>query len=263
VRRSGKLTLGLLIAAVVFSLPQAGIAEDVQKRIKVEPGDIVIIDGLGAVIEKDGDGPVVRMVPPPEQRAKGYQTVDVAEGDIILMINGKRVATPTDVRIVIDSLEVGDEIKLGVKRGREILIVSLPKAEASTGMVRRIVMTAGDEDSEGEEGGTVREIVTIGGDAVPVIDAALLLTDVDGALEVVALIDNLVENIDGYVPQPGDRITAVQGAEVSSVEDFQAAMAELETGSEVEVTCFDGEEQHTFRFTKTGNEPKVLMKRGH
>jgi S1-C subfamily serine protease len=189
--------------------------------------------------------------------------VDVAEGDISLMINGKLVATPTDVRIVIDSLEVGDEIKLGVKRGREILIVSLPKAEASTGMVRRIVMTAGDEDSEGEEGGTVREIVTIGGDAVPVIDAALLLTDVDGALEVVALIDNLVENIDGYVPQPGDRITAVQGAEVSSVEDFQAAMAELETGSEVEVTCFDGEEQHTFRFTKTGNEPKVLMKRGH
>lgn len=262
-RRQGKTMIGLLMAAVILSLPQIGIAEKAERRIKVEPGDIVIIDGIGAVIEKDGDGPVIRMVPPPEQRAKGYQAVDVAEGDIILMINGKRVATPADVRIVIDSLEVGDEIKMGVKRGREMLIVSLPKAEASPGMVRQIVMTAGGEDSEGGEGGVVREVVTVGGGAVPVIDAALLLADNDGVLEVAALIDNLVENIDGYVPQAGDRITAVQGTEVSSVEDFQNVLAELEAGSEVEITCFDGKEQHTFRFTRTGNEPKVLMKHGH
>jgi hypothetical protein len=68
-------------------------------------------------------------VPSSENRPKGYQDLDIKAGDLILYVNGKKIKTIKDLKDNYESFKAGDEIKLGIKCGEDLLITSFKKAD--------------------------------------------------------------------------------------------------------------------------------------
>jgi PDZ domain-containing secreted protein len=93
----------------------------------------------------------VNIAPPEGTLPKEYEDIDIQGGDIIKMMNGKRVKTTDAIKKIYEELEIGDEIKLGVKREDEMFIVTFKKADPAEMkgkmMIRREVI---DDKTEEE-----------------------------------------------------------------------------------------------------------------
>jgi len=124
-------------------------------KVRVIKGEIFDIPELGALIIKGDDGLKVEHVMPAEARPKAYADVDIKSGDLVLLVNGKRVKTIKDVEKQYGAVAVGEEIKLGLQRGEETLISRFAKADPKDLPQRKIIMRKsdggkGDADSLGK-----------------------------------------------------------------------------------------------------------------
>lgn len=95
----------------------------------------------GIVISENGKL-VIGPMPSADQRGKEYQEIDLKSGDEIQFVNGKRVKTIEDFKKNYSEIKVGDEFKLGVKRGEQRFIVALKKSDAKAGP--QIIRMGGD-----------------------------------------------------------------------------------------------------------------------
>ena len=117
---TGLLAIGLLLS------PSTQAQKMVTKTLDAD--QVFIIPGLGAIVSQENDTLKVLMVPPVGDRSKKFKSVDLEQGDIILMCNGKRTKTVKALRAAFEPVEIGSELKLGIRRGGRMLISSLYKA---------------------------------------------------------------------------------------------------------------------------------------
>ena len=114
----------------------------------MKEGDVFHIPETGTLVvkEKDHENPVC---PPAENRRDPYKGVDLQTGDLILMANGKRVKTIKELTDAYASTSVGAEFKLGIQRGKEMMLVAFPKADPKDLPQRSMrIMTTGGEGTE-------------------------------------------------------------------------------------------------------------------
>ena len=71
----------------------------------------------------------VVFVTPAQRRGKAYRDVDLKTEDRILMANGKRIKTVADFKELYESLPVGEELKMGLRRGEEMRMASFQKSQ--------------------------------------------------------------------------------------------------------------------------------------
>ena len=82
----------------------------------------------GVVISENGKV-IVGPIPSADQREKDYKELDLKTGDEIQFINGKRIKSIGDFKSNYSVINIGGEIKLGIKRGNERFIVSFKKSK--------------------------------------------------------------------------------------------------------------------------------------
>ncbi len=216
-------------------------------------GEVVFLPETGAVIMLKDKSLVIDMVSPSEQRAKEYQTVDLKMNDQVLMINGKKVVTISDLKTVYDSVAIGSDVKLGIRRGKDMMIVAFPKAD-QTKMTQHRVMTVETDDAGEVVSGTGngKQVMTFraseGGVAV-IPEIGLILHEADSKVKVAGLLEAEL-NPDKDAVAEGDVVSAIMSGKVKTVKEFTDIYDKIAVGAEFTVSINHGGKTLTLKATK-------------
>ena len=237
------------------------------KTVTFGANDAFFLPGLGAIILSDGKNLKIDLMPSSENMPKEFRSIDLKQGDKILMLNGKRVKTIAELREKYESLAVADSVEFGIKRGKSMQIVSYlkPDDEMHGGGQKVMMMTSeGPPPGADSEGAPVMKVMTLGGDDGPlpiiVMEAGVLFAENDDGVEVIAVIGNAQTELTGGPLKEGDRLVSCQGKPVTGGDAFSKQFESIKVGTTVTlVYTRDGDEQ-TVSFAK-GKAQKMMMKK--
>lgn len=128
-------------------------------RMTGDPSKMYMIREVGAMITTENEKHKVAFAAPVEARIAKYKDVDVATGDEVVMVNGKKIKSAKEIEKIYEELAVGEELKLGIKRDGNSMIVKIAKASQDDFpkggmMIRREIGSDGKEkvtDGNGKE----------------------------------------------------------------------------------------------------------------
>lgn len=243
--------IGILLLLLGLIIAQSTGAQTVKTMTMTMEGDspLFMLREIGGIITEAGDTVMVQMVMPPDNRPKDYKNVDIQTGDIIKMANGKKIESIKTLEDMYKSLAVGDELKLGLIRGKEMKIAALVKGDESKMPGQMMMMTTGGE------GGSI---------AAGLVDAGLLLKVSDDKLTVEDVIEQIKMPYDGPAPEKGDIITQLNGQNVASSEKLDEVYGAIAIGAKVDMKILRNGEELTTSFVKPETKAvrKTIMKKG-
>jgi C-terminal processing protease CtpA/Prc len=215
---------------------------------------------LGAVIVQREGALEVLFVGPPEKRLKAYREVDLETGDRIVMVNGKKMTSVEDLEATLDVLAVGDEIKFGLKRGKDMRIVSFAKADPDDLPQAKMMMK---HVSVGEDGEKKEMTFTTDGkgEEISVLTGGGMLVKAEaGTLVISHLLPDAEEILGEADVQAGDLVVKLQGNNVSDLEDLDQEWRLIETGDDVTLVLSRDGDRFQITFEKAeGRKPGVMM----
>ncbi len=243
----------LVLLLALFLLASFAAESQQMKIIRRGPGgdqtktfnqdDLLVIPELSAVLLVQDKEIIVDHIMEPEMRLKGHETTDAKEGDKVLMADGKRLAGIKDLRELYEKAAPGATVKLGIRRGEEMVLASFVKVDPKDLPKTRMVINGGGDDKE-----------------LMVLPAAGIVLTMKGGKIVV---DKIIEDhkIKGADIKEGDVITAINGASVSAIPELQGRFEKVAVGSTVEITTKRGSATNTFSFVKPKDEGRVVVRR--
>jgi len=240
--------LPILAAALVGVSTFAGAQ---MRTLKIEgSGEVFMLKELGAIISEGENGLAVLMVLPPEQRAKAYRDIDLQEGDVIMMFNGKRAKTSVQIEEAYDGLKIGDEIKLGIKRDKDMMIATLAKANPDDLPGQMKIMKSDSCPASAD--------MTLAG-------VGLMLTKDNGKLIIDDVLVGLADKFTGPLPEKGDVILKIQGTPISQPDQLSEIFDKIKTGEKVDMVLGRGDQEISTGFAKpdcTQGKPMIIRKQG-
>lgn len=203
--------------------------------------DFADLPELGSIILLKDGKLVVDMVSEKNMRPKEYASVDIQEGDVIMMVNGKRVKSPKELKEQYSATATGSQVKLGIQRKEEMMIIAFDKADPEKLPKRKIMINGGDGD---------------GPDDVMVIPNTGLFIGAKGKS---VFIDKILTDIpssslkDADVKE-GDAITGINGTKVGTFREFSGAYKKIAVGEKITITSSRKGKELSFSFTKSPEE---------
>jgi C-terminal processing protease CtpA/Prc len=260
----------ILLAGIGTGLLLSAITSEAQtmKMVTVGGGDVdgtCMIGELGALIFEKDSTLTVEHVMTPEQRPTAYRDVDLQIDDVILMVNGKRVRTADGFNAILGGMSAGDKVQLGVRRDKNMQIVSFAKAAPEDlPQIKMVTKALGDTEGTGKEGGEGMKTMTqtSGGpgssDNLVIIGGSGLIAREDSAGVVILLaLPKAAELLDSATVEGGDRIVKLQGKDVKDLKTFRTALDAIEVGAKVNLVLSHDDEEYSVSFAKA--EPENLM----
>ena len=230
--------------AVAILIPATLIAAspDGAKVIKADADQVFFLQELGALIMQDEETIRVDFVAPADSRTKAYRSVDIESGDIIAMLNGKRLKSVKDLKAIYEEAEVGEEIKFGIKRDKRMTIVAFPKADPENAPQQQMMMVTMDDDGEGTvsttSGSETRVIKMEAGSAgnVTLLELGLLLGEDEESLIVTDMLPHASKILSGIDIAEGDLVKSIQGKSVTTLDEFSDLYESIPAGDTVSLT---------------------------
>lgn len=215
------------------------------KNVKTFKGDLFEIPELGALVVKgDSGNPKVENVMPPEARPKAYTDVDVKSGDEILVLNGKRVKTVKEIEQLYNSIPTGEEVKLGIQRGEEMMISRFAKADPKDLPQRRIVMNTNGQD----------------GDIRPLPSLGIVLGKGKEGVIIKEIADNPAKAFTDAAIKPGDRLVSINGKAISNLDDFSKEFLAVPPGTKMTWIVAHGGKDLTLSLVRPEPRGQVIIK---
>lgn len=218
-----------------------------------------------AAMLKDEDGTIkVDMVLPVEQRPKEYQDINLKSDDEILMVNAKRVKSVKELEKIYDELEVGGEMKLGIRRGEEMYIVSFNKIDPEKLPKRKFMIRKSEpgDVKPGEERKLLSEQIKIenkDGKVKPVLELGLILKEVENQVKVEKVIAELAAKAANFDAKEGDVIVSLNGEKIQTVQQFSGIYDKIETGQDVKLVILREKQEMEVSFKKPKEERMMLI----
>lgn len=237
--------INFLILAALVGLLGASLASGqmVMSHGGGGEGDVIVLRELGVVAgpgEKDDEVRLLILLPGTDRE------IALQKGDLILMINGKRVRDVATLREAYEEAGIGEVVKLGIRRGDERFLTSFEK-EAPGAM---------------GEGGAVR--IMVGGpgsdfdDIHPLPEFGVLLAEKDGEL-VVAM--ELPMGTPAF--KKDDVVQSINGRTIASLEELRAVYEPLEVGEDVELVVMRDSDEIRATRAKANQEGMIRMRSSH
>lgn len=236
------LKLSFCAALLLAGLTMTAIAQQM-KIVRAGEGGAFLIPELMIFIGVENKQLAVTDQLPTDRLPKAYQLVDIKKGDLILMVDGKKFATPEEMEKHYNSLTPGQEMKLGLKRGNEMLIASFKKADPSTLPKMNKMITVDHDDKSGDKVISSGKGLSIDGDPVPILEIGVILAAKDGKITVADIMPfpgmaELAEK-----PKAGDLFVSLQGNALKTAEALQSAWDMIPVGDTVRLVLGrDGKE---------------------
>lgn len=247
------LLIAALAAVAGVLLFQPGQAQQArQQKFEMVGGQGVFnLSELGAVlIENDS---ILTFVHAMERAARpaAYREVDVQTGDTLVMVNGKRVHTVAMLKDLYDKLEVGGTLKLGLRRGKDLILATLIKGDPAK-MPQMKMQISNDEGGQpqGDVPAGAQMMILDDSDPniLPMLDLGLVLKQSDRGLEIGKVLPNAAEIFGGTAPAAGAVITALNGVSMKTAAEFKQAFTKLKPGDKM-----------TLDYRRGGDEMAVVL----
>lgn len=195
-------------------------------------GQPFTIGEVGAVVVDNSKELKILHAMPADMRPKAYKEIDIKDGDIILMCNGKRLKTLKELEEAYNTTAIGADFKLGVKRGEERMIVAFAKADPKDlpKMQMQMSTTAGTMPG----GGTVRRMVFGGGgqDVAPLLGLGIIVGKKDESFKVVGVMQSTGKDADFKVD---DIVESLNGVKITSTQQLSEMYEKLAVGAKLEL----------------------------
>ena len=254
-----KVTIRTIALLSVMSLPLMTGAQ-VKITRQIEADGFFMIPELGAAVVQIKDTLKVDLMPPIEQRPKDYASVDLREGDLILLFNGKRVTTAAALESAYKALKIGDQIQLGLKRKDGLHLATFKKADESTLPKRKLMMMNVGGHGDSSKIGSGPGALKIEGDkATVVISAGIVLSQKGGKTMVAAVLSIPdLEIIEGNFAQR-DILEMINAKTVSSPKEAQTIVESVRDGDTVKVALSRGDEKVMVSFVKLAAHSRTTV----
>ena len=239
-----KHTLASIVAVAFVLLATVPNSAQEVVRERLDPSTSLVIFEIGAIasLEDGAEAVTLGRLFPKEMRPEENHDLDVKKGDEILMMNGERIRSISTLRELYQGLEIGDEVKLGLKRDSQRFLVRFDKSEnqmaSSHGGGMRVVVAGGDGEGEVEL----------------LHEARALLADRDGGVTVAA-------TLGGGELEEGDVVSEIDGQSIASLEDYRTVYEKLEIGAAFKLTVQRDDESFDVDVAKA-ERPAGMMMRG-
>ncbi|HOP07494.1 MAG TPA: PDZ domain-containing protein [candidate division Zixibacteria bacterium] len=242
--RNNSLSVVLVIVAAVLCLIAGSVGAQVKgmKTITIsDPGQTAMIPEMAALLlVKDSILEVIK-INPPDQRPEKYQDVDLQKGDQIIMANGKRIHDGVELTTLLDGLQPGEMIKLGIKRNGQMRMVSFEKG-APEDLPQQVMVMTMSTDSSGAVSQNIQVMGNSDSKAEVITELGLLLVQKDKSVKVADLMSEINGIADSLPVQEGDIIKTISGKEVSSLEIFKTEFGKIKTGEEIALDIQRGDQ---------------------
>lgn len=210
------------------------------RMMQFDADKAVMIDEVGMVVaERDGKL-TVDFVAPKEQRPKAAAEIDVAAGDEVGMAAGKNVGSAKALRAAYDSVKVGGEFKLGLRRDGQSFIVSFNKMDPKDMPKKRMIIRSRDGDDGGKDEGVERDVL-------PALGVALELTK--KGVEITETFPNAPKEM-----AKGDLIVSLNGRAVRDLAAFSGVYDKVDVGGELKFVIL--REGKTLTLVTKRNKPQ-------
>lgn len=255
----------VLLSLLIGLLTQTANAQvRMERRVEGVDGVFHLKEVQTLLTSKDDTIKVVTVLPD-RLRPKGYDEIVLKENDEILMVNAKRVKTVQALEKIYTDLEIGEALKLGIRRKGELMIESFKKIDPKDMPEgQNIVIRSG---TPGEEGGHQQGMVrtftmNAGGSANtrPWMGTGLVLSEENKKVKVTQKMDGMGALASADI-KAGDEITSLNGQKVENLETFFAAYEKLKIGSKVEVDYARDGKKMKAAFEKPNVQDRVRMRR--
>ncbi len=256
------LALSLIIGATCDQILGADNKKPVMRMITT--GDVLILQEIGAVILPEKDELRVEMVGPESSRPEGYKSIDLRKDDVILMLNGKKMTALKDLKDGYEALAIGADVKLGIKRDRQMMIVSFAKIDPAKLPKRAMTMTV--EGKDGPVTSDSFEVVRLEGaegKIIPITELGLIIKEDAGKVLVAHVLPNSKEVFDKVVAQEGDQILELNGSKIGAVGEFELHYQKLAVGEIVGLVLQrDGKPvKIEIKKPEAGSQPTFIQKK--
>lgn len=227
--------LFVLLFFVFSFFPNLAKAQNTQ-TMRLDPSNSLLIQEFQALLTVEGETISVVMRIGRQNAEAGVDRLE--QGDIILMMNGKRTKTIEQLRDIYNSLETDSEIKIGVRRGEERFIINAVK-EATTENAPQMTMSF--------DNGT---FATGEGENIIIQSMGIILTNSeDGVLVSRVIAPMLAEelkplNIEGYT------IVSFNGKKPASATDLKESIDAIAIGDDVAFIFEKDREEKSITFKK-------------
>ncbi|MFA7419311.1 MAG: PDZ domain-containing protein [Melioribacteraceae bacterium] len=140
------------LQAVSLLLVVAAIITAQEKRMQVfNAGEAQMLPEIKGIVLVEKGKVVIGPIPDKDQRDGEYKSLDLAQGDEILFVNGKKIKSIDDFKKYYGKIKTGDNAKLAVQRDKDRFIVEFKKAEEAKGGQRIMQFT-----TDGKGGGNIK-----------------------------------------------------------------------------------------------------------
>ena len=106
------------------------------QEMRLSRDEALIIGELRTVVTDVKEKLKVQYIMDKRQRDEKYREIEIKSGDEIIYFNGEKIEKITELRKRYEEIKKGEEIKLGIRRGEEKLILSFEKGEKFSGPLR-------------------------------------------------------------------------------------------------------------------------------
>lgn len=234
------------------------------QMITAESGEIFIIPECECLAMMKDSVISILAVLEPEKRPAKYKSIDIQKGDVLMMLNGKKLTDATLLRTLYDSLAMGAEIKLGLKRNGKPMIVSYQKGEPIEGGNMKMVMNTDGDTPGGPGGGRVVKQFA-GGEDFDEIDALVPLGILIGISKGKAVVADLLpmagEVYGEKTPATKDELVSIDGKPVKGMETIESLRPSLVTAKKGTVVVKRDGKEITFNYTVPAELPQIMMKK--
>lgn len=211
-------------------------------------GEIFQLPELAAIVAADSGKVHFLAVMEGDHRPAAYADIDAEEQDEILMMNGQRIKSVENLKALYEALEIGAEVKLGLRREGQMFLIAFPKMDPKD-VPRRVVRTViGDEPGVSE-------------DIYPMPGLQILLRPSGDKI--------LVEKLHGLKEAPpagsdfqdGDILVKLEGKAVTGITDFRSQYESFPPGQKITVEVSRNGHPVTSSFAKPASSGRVMMMR--
>lgn len=203
---------------------------------------LLIKEYVAMVVEKDGALTVEFA------RPKLDATSDQLEkGDVLLMMNGKRMNTLDDLKDQYASVQEGEELKIGIRRGEERFILRTTRSSEDNN-TPGVVHTFRMGDSNGESTGDVNVIAELG----LVVDTEDEGIVIKNQVSMIMPKELTAEGaLEGYV------IAEINGKTPESPDDIRSIIKGVDVGSSYTLLLKKGDKSKEITIKKVSSRPTV------
>lgn len=258
-------TMLFALAILIILIAQTLTAQVMIKKAGPREGGMFFLNELAAIIsEKDGTI-IVEHVMPNDQRPESYRDIDFKPGDEILMVNANRVKLVKDLEKIYNELEVRETMKLGMRRGEEMFIISFNKMDPEKLPKRKLMIRKGvlGGDRAGDEPKISSYQIKIDnpdGKVKLLMGTGLIVKETGNQVKIDKIIPEMMEELGNPDLKEGDAVVALNDKKINSLAQFTKIYDEIKAGNEVFIVTSRENKQITVSFKKPEAEGKVFIK---